>query len=275
MTRQELTDLTRKELADIARAHGVAGWHDLKKEHLVVELVKSFRKYARRKGGKPPPVPIIQRSAARDTAADKGAPLGKFLSLATPMPRELAGSGPRDRVVLVVRDPYWLHCTWELTAQALARAQAALGQEWHGSKPHLRLFEMERDNASTAPERIVRDIEIRGGSNNWYIDVTEPPRSFRVDVGYLSRAGRFYSLARSNPVTTPRPGLSATRPADPPPVSLDGLPTPPAAPPVRPPASVPGHPGLSPLGAGPNSTSPPSPSGPLAPLSPLDGPPRK
>lgn len=71
--------------------------------------------------------------------------------------------------------------------------------------------------------------------------------------------------------TTARPGLSATRPTDPPPVSLDGLPTPPAAPP----ASVPGHPGLSPLGAGPNYTSPPSPSGPLAPLSPLDGPPRK
>ncbi|MBY0230395.1 MAG: DUF4912 domain-containing protein, partial [Gemmataceae bacterium] len=142
MTRDELNALTRKELADIARAHGVAGWHDLRKEYLVAELVKSFRKYARRKNGKPPPVPIIQRSAARDTAADKGAPLGKFQSLASAMPRELAGAGPRDRVVLVVRDPYWLHCTWELTAQALARAQAALGQEWHTARPILRLMDV-------------------------------------------------------------------------------------------------------------------------------------
>ena len=35
-----------------------------------------------------------------------------------------------------------------------------------------------------------------------------PPRSYRVDVGYLSKSGRFYVLARSNVVTTPRAGVS-------------------------------------------------------------------
>jgi uncharacterized protein len=30
-------------------------------------------------------------------------------------------------------------------------------------------------------------------------------RSYRVDIGYLAANGRFYSLARSNTVTTPRP----------------------------------------------------------------------
>src|SRR6266542_3732014 len=35
-----------------------------------------------------------------------------------------------------------------------------------------------------------------------------PPRSYRIDIGYLARSGRFYILARSNVVTTPRAGVS-------------------------------------------------------------------
>jgi hypothetical protein len=51
-------------------------------------------------------------------------------------------------------------------------------------------------------------VEIHGGVNNWYLDVTDPPRSFCVDIGYLAANGRFYSLSRSNSVTTPRPGTA-------------------------------------------------------------------
>jgi hypothetical protein len=49
---------------------------------------------------------------------------------------------------------------------------------------------------------------IHGGVNNWYIDVLEPPRSFRIDIGYLSRRGKFYVLARSNNVSTPKAGVA-------------------------------------------------------------------
>jgi uncharacterized protein len=51
-------------------------------------------------------------------------------------------------------------------------------------------------------------VLIHGGVNNWYIDVVEPSRSYRIDVGYLSRRGRFYVLARSNVVTTPKVGVA-------------------------------------------------------------------
>ena len=36
----------------------------------------------------------------------------------------------------------------------------------------------------------------------------EPPRSYRIDIGYLSRRGKFYVLARSNVVTTPKAGVA-------------------------------------------------------------------
>jgi hypothetical protein len=45
--------------------------------------------------------------------------------VATKMP-DLPRSYGRDRIVCMVRDPYWLHTYWELTRQAVARAEAAL-----------------------------------------------------------------------------------------------------------------------------------------------------
>src|SRR5207237_4643383 len=88
------------------------------------------------------------------------------------------------------------------------RDQAALDQDWHTSKPILRLLDVSSRDTTAQSEAIVRDIDIHGGCNNWYIDVTSPPRSFRVDIGYLSRRGQFYALARSNVVSTPRAGIS-------------------------------------------------------------------
>ena len=92
----------------------------------------------------------------------------------------------------------------------LARARAALGQDWHAARPILRVMDVSSEDTTSAAERHVRDISIHGGVNNWYIDVLEPPRSYRIDIGYLSRRGRFYVLARSNVVTTPKAGVTDT-----------------------------------------------------------------
>jgi uncharacterized protein len=109
----------------------------------------------------------------------------------------------RDRLVAMVRDPYWLHACWELRRQTIERARAALRQYWHASKPVLRLLEVAREGATSNVRKVVRDIEIHGGVNNWYIDVQQPPKSFQMEIGYLAPGGKFLSLARSNIVTTP------------------------------------------------------------------------
>ena len=109
---------------------------------------------------------------------------------------------------MMVRDPYWLHVHWELSRSTLGRAQAALGQEWHTARPILRLMDVTSEDTTSAAERHVRDVEIHGGVNNWYLDVTAPPRSYRVDIGYLSHRGKFFVLARSNVVSTPKAGVA-------------------------------------------------------------------
>jgi hypothetical protein len=117
-------------------------------------------------------------------------------------------ASPKDRIIVLTRDSYWLHAYWELSRSTLARAQAALGQEWHLARPILRVMDVSSEDTTSATERHVRDVPIHGGVNNWYIDVADPPHSYRIDIGYLSRRGRFYVLARSNVVTTPRAGVT-------------------------------------------------------------------
>jgi hypothetical protein len=128
--------------------------------------------------------------------------------LSAKIPRQLPNGYGKDRIVCMVRDPYWLHTYWELTRHAVQRAEAALGQDWHGARPILRLIDVSSTDITSSSETPVRDIDIHGGCNNWYVDVAHPPRSYRIDIGYLSKGGQFYVLARSNVVTTPRAGMS-------------------------------------------------------------------
>ncbi len=115
------------------------------------------------------------------------------------------GDGPhKDRVVLMVRDSFWLQATWEITRSSIQRAQSSLAERWHTAMPVLRLLAVG-DVDSNGAERTERDIPIHGGVNNWYIDVDEPPSRFRVLVGYVTSAGDFYTLCRSNVVETPQP----------------------------------------------------------------------
>jgi hypothetical protein len=213
MTRSELQSCTKKHLMDLARTAGVAGSHGMRKDELVQALVAHFRRVRRRNANHAAPV---QSAAARDTTAtaEEQVEVSKFdvgvptRDLSAKVPKDLPTGYGKDRIVVMVRDPYWLHCYWELTHAAIQRAEAALGQEWHTSKPILRLLDVSGRETSSASEQVVRNIDIHGGCNNWYIDVSNPPRSFRVDIGYLSRSGRFLVLARSNVVSTPRAGVS-------------------------------------------------------------------
>lgn len=107
-----------------------------------------------------------------------------------------------DRVGLFVRDPFWLHASWEITRGAVERSQAALAQNWHNAKPVLRLIRLDQTGAGTATESIQAEIEIHGGVRNWYIPWIGEEAMFRVNIGYIAM-GRFHLVATSNVVKTP------------------------------------------------------------------------
>ena len=85
-----------------------------------------------------------------------------------------------------------------------------MAEQWHTAKPVLRLFEVDGGITTSTAERLEREIEIHGAVKNWYIEAKSPPRDYRVAIGYRGGNGKFYAIARSNSVATPRPGSSET-----------------------------------------------------------------
>lgn len=114
----------------------------------------------------------------------------------------------KDRLILMVRDPYWLHACWDVTRKSVERAKAALSGHWHTAKPILRLLKFDDNTTTNNAESVFKDIEIHGGVRNWYIEVEAPATTFRLLLGYQFGNSRFHELARSNPVTMPVPGSS-------------------------------------------------------------------
>jgi len=112
----------------------------------------------------------------------------------------------KDRILLAVSNPYWLNAYWEISPHSVQRAEAALRQDWHGSRMIIRLFDVTSLDTTSTSETPVKDVVIHGPGQNWYIDVPQPPRMYRADIGYVSRRGEFYVLARSNVVTPPKAG---------------------------------------------------------------------
>jgi hypothetical protein len=209
-----------RDLARLAKQHGVAGWHAMRKDQLIRALVRKARARQpvpaaamRPKLAPPRPAPA-EAVPARDAAVaqriqEARERLAKAKILATKPEHGRASGTMRDRIVAMVRGPHWIHAFWEITSASIVRARAALGQEWHAAKPTLRVLQLENSLQASPSERVVRAIEVHGGVKNWFIDIRDPLRC-RVEIGYLTPHGRFHALARSNAVNVPGGSQSDT-----------------------------------------------------------------
>ena len=202
MTMADLKSRSVRDLASIAKKKKVPGWHSMRKD----ELVRALAGQPQSRSRSPDGAGRVKSPAAQRRASQRLEQIRVKLAEAKDLTfRSLSEEEERvkDRLVVMVRDPYWLHAYWELTRKSVSRAKAALGQYWHGARPVLRVCEVLRDGVTIATRRPLRDVEIHGGVNNWYIDVYNPPKTYQLDIGYLVPGGKFFCLARSNVVSTP------------------------------------------------------------------------
>lgn len=213
MTAASLRNHSCKDLAQMARSEGLAGWHSMRKDELVRALVNHAKR--KHKGRTANGASGFRADAGQ--ATDRSGPMSQAHERLVELRASLSGNKQlgvgngneacrveRDRLVVMVRDPYWLHAHWELTPRSVQRAQSALGQHWHSTRPVLRVFQVTSDGSAV----LHREISIHGGVSHWYVDVPNPPQEFRMEIGYLASGGQFYCLARSNTVTTPPAGTS-------------------------------------------------------------------
>jgi hypothetical protein len=110
-----------------------------------------------------------------------------------------------DRLVILVRDPWWVYAWWELTDGNLSEGKQALGA--HGDLV-LRMYDVSAIDWDGGNHHSHFDIEIGDLTGNWYIEVGKPGSSYVAEIGLRTADGRFLALLRSNFVTLPRDGMS-------------------------------------------------------------------
>ncbi len=210
MTPADLKTRTVRDLANLAKKQKVPGWHAMRKDELVKALLKQARSnHSNRGNQRRAGNGAAKLSSGHDNTEGRLIKIKEKFSQIKDLSFQTDGDGNRqtkDRLVVMVRDPFWLHAYWELDRRSINRARVAMNQHWHVSRPILRLYEVLREGAIVSARKIERDIEIHGGVNNWYIDVRDPPKTFQLEIGYLAAGSRFFCLARSNVVTTPAAG---------------------------------------------------------------------
>ena len=122
---------------------------------------------------------------------------------------DLPSGYAQDRLVLQVRDPWWIHAYWELTQSSLKRLKRELPVVSTGRfKKMLRVYDVSNIIFTGDNAHHFFDIEITPEANNWYIDTRDPGRSWCVDLGLLLENRKFITILRSNTVCTPLAGPS-------------------------------------------------------------------
>lgn len=115
----------------------------------------------------------------------------------------------KDRLVLLLRDPYWLYAYWELTGETLNYyRQKFHNYGWDGSIPMLRVYRFPAGLQALEQPEITFDIELDPRSDNWHINVGMPNRTYYVELGKKLPGGEFIPIMRSNIISTPRDSAS-------------------------------------------------------------------
>jgi hypothetical protein len=117
---------------------------------------------------------------------------------------ELPRAYGHDRIVLLPRDPWWLLAYWEVTPNTRIQALRTLGAEAEGAREVLRVYDVTFVNFTGDNAWLSFDLELPPGADHFYVNVGRPAASYCVEIGLRAPTGRFFPLARSNSVTTPR-----------------------------------------------------------------------
>lgn len=223
--REELESYKRSELFKVAKKYNLKGLIILSKNKIIEKILKAAEKLVK-EGKKTPEVKSKPKSKAPaekpQTARPARVPDETYQAQETKFyaPEARHQEFPKDtgfqlpsgygdnRIVLMVRDPWWLYAYWEITSQKVQEIKNSMGGLANKAKLILRVYDVTDLNFTGFNAWRSFDIEISGGAANWYVSVGNGNRSYVVDLGLLAETGAFYLIARSNYVTTPREGIS-------------------------------------------------------------------
>jgi len=182
--RKSLQEKTRRELAQLARRQRIPGWHPMRKSELVDALAQAARKNG--------------SHGKKSRRKPKRVPQGEAVGIAGAGPDLLDAQGVSSR---------WISTCWNVSARMLARAESALGSDWHRAKAVLRVLKITEDTEGPGSESRVRDIRVDIESAECCFEIDRVGLPYRVQLGFIVPGqSQFFALSHSDPVSTPRSG---------------------------------------------------------------------
>ena len=113
------------------------------------------------------------------------------------------------KITVLPRDPICLFTYWSISKQISKKIENQFGKEiFEGSKLIIRVYDTTDVSFDGTNANRYFDIFVTPDSDSWYINVGEFNRCWCVDIGYLTKDGKFIPVARSNKVDMPRYGVS-------------------------------------------------------------------
>ncbi len=123
--------------------------------------------------------------------------------------RELPQYYGDNKVVLMVRDPWWIFSYWELQPGFVEEKRHIIPPDKRQDASFvMRVYDISYIDFNGTNAHYFFDITIPYGAEKWYINVNAPGRTWIAEMGWVSRDGSFYPIIRSNAVSTPLDGPS-------------------------------------------------------------------
>ncbi len=155
--------------------------------------------------GKSLPKPLfiskVQVQAVKPVSAFSGVPLQ------TPHPQNTSGlpfSYNVTKLVLMARDPHWVFCYWDFSAETWKWIQEIYRSHPGSVHAILRIYEVSDVKFNGLNANHFFDMDVSLETKNWYVHVNGANREWIFDLALVDAAGKFYLVARSNRVKTPR-----------------------------------------------------------------------
>lgn len=121
---------------------------------------------------------------------------------------DLPYSYNKTKIVLLVRDPFWVFTYWDFSQETFQEVSRLMGGKSGVMKPVLRVYDVTDLDFNGKNAHWSFDVDVFLDARSWYVNVGIPSRSYLVDLGLLDEHGNFYLIARSNLVRAPKDGPS-------------------------------------------------------------------
>lgn len=200
MTIEDLENMSRTELLGLAEVYRIQDGSAMTNEQLVETILQSTT--VKQETETNP-----QLEATEWIAPHPVDPPHTGITTLTREDNELPYSYNQTRIVLMVRDPYWVYTYWDYSG-ATHQDLTNLFGNWETVPLTLRVFEVTETDGADCQNKHLFDIPIAESTRSWYVHVNGPDRFYRVDLGYIHPYEGFVTLAQSNIVKTPRDSVS-------------------------------------------------------------------